>query len=778
MASWMYSGVNAGFKVNEYVPLSANRGEIFTTPFHVVVDYEYSYYSTLYQSQNTTNVHFECDLTGYAGTIDSESKYPALVCYLSNGTFGSEQCGVRVATENYYSANVSGTDNTNGVITNITTGYYGGAFNGAWTQNGEITVHASNIPIIFEDADVQTMGQYLWRVNNTGSGGNLQTYNPDVSPATTNVFETAINYQESSIFDENTNEFYINNQYNSYTVERGIVSNPGQATYIRAERILYNGTQVCFYRDDSNPFELTLLTGGNLVGSLFSNSSYQELLEKGYDEFTLDTLEYSGPFYSPYKSDLGVSDYDGYLATVWATNIPIWDSFAKAQQYINGLIDASEAENWDRISGDGAYKNIIDNLTEEPEEETEFGEVYVRNIFSQLYLCNTTSLYEISNALFDYDVTTLTGIWEDIKKGIEMYGSNPIDCVQGLRFYPFDLTSIFTQVQSQNYVYFGAYKLELQNSSVYKMIYANGYKDLGSVTIKRTFKDWRDFEPYTKLSIYLPYVGRYQLDLKKYYDKTVNIRYYLDLRTGACIACLIANGVLLDWFDGIIGTEMPISLTDYSSYAQNQLNIIMRNAGISGGSASFVGNKGMSIAHRQRVIQQDYMEAANNQYNSGFAESANYQMASSGSMDLTVASQAGNAAAAGSTAAASKAGVMAGVGVAGAAVGAAGAAAIVGMKTAFDLMRGGTAGYTSTRAGSSAMINQFLPQYPTFMFEVLEIDETEYLNELYGRPTNASGRLGDFSGYLEAEDIMLICPIATDNEREEIINLVKSGIYI
>lgn len=749
MPSWMYSGVNAGFKVNEYVPLSANRGEIFTTPFHVVVDYEYSYYSTLYQSQNTTNVHFECDLTGYAGTIDSESKYPALVCYLSNGTFGSEQCGVRIATENYYSANVSGTDNTNGVITNITTGYYGGAFNGAWTQNGEITVHASNIPIIFEDADVQTMGQYLWRVNNTGIGGNLQTYNPDVNPATTSVFETAINYQESSIFDENTNEFYVNNQYKSYTVERGIVSSPGQATYMRGERILYNGTQVCFYRDDNNPFELTLLTGGNLVGSLFSNGSYQELLEKGYDEFTLDILEYSGPFYSPYKSDLGVSDYDGYLASVWATNIPIWDSFAKAQQYIDGLIDASEAENWDRISGDGAYKNIIDNLTEEPEEETEFGEVYIRNIFSQLYLCDSTALYEISNALFDYDVTTLSGLWDDIKKGLEMYGSNPMECVQGLRFYPFDLTSIFTQILSQGHIYFGAYKLELNNSSVYKMIYANGYKDLGSVTIKRTFKDWRDFEPYTKLSIYLPYVGRYQLDLKKYYDKTINIRYYLDVRTGACCACLIANGVLLDWFDGLIGTEMPITLTDYSSYAQNQINIIMRNA--AGGSLGIhhTGNEANAIGK--------YAIQADNRYLAEHPAAADYSKKIGG---LTAGQAVAGAAQIGSVA------------VGAAVVGA------VAMKTAFDLQKDGTAAYTQTRPGSSAMINNFLPQYPTFMFEILEIDESEYLNELYGRPSNASGTIGSFSGYLEAEDVMLICPIATDNERQEIIELVKSGIYI
>lgn len=572
----------------------------------------------------------------------------------------------------------------------------------------------------------------------------------------------AINYGGGVVYDDTTVEYYINNRYNSYTVTKGIVSTPSQATYIRCERILYNGQDICLYGDDSNPFELTLLSGSSIVGSKYSNSSFQELLEIPYEDFTSGEIEYSGPFYRSYDSKYGVTDYQGYLATVLSTNIPIFNSRADAQSYISGNKDITDAENWDRISGDNAYKNIIDNLTELPEQQTEFGEVYVRNIFSQLYLCNTAALYEISNNLFDYDVTTLSGIWEDIKKGLEMYGSNPMECVQGLRFYPFDLTSIFSDVQSQNYVYFGAYQLQLQSSSVYKIIYANGYKDLGSVSIKRTFNDWRDFEPYTKLSIYLPYVGRYQLDLNKYYGKTINIRYYLDIRTGACCACLIANGVLLDWFDGLIGTEMPITLTDYSSYAQNQINIIMRNAGIGvagEGAVGALGVKGVNAAMNYSAGEQ------------GAAFANTYAAQGGGNAAFSAAQSA--SAAAGKTGAVGVAGSM-GLMAAGMGVVALG----VAEKTAFDMMRTGTAAYTKGRPGSSAMINQFLPQYPTFMFEVMEIDESPYLNELYGRPSNASGTIGSFSGYLEAEDVMLICPIATDNERQEIIDLVKSGIYI
>jgi len=565
----------------------------------------------------------------------------------------------------------------------------------------------------------------------------------------------ALNYKSAIVFNDDTNEFYVNEQYNHYTVENGIKSQPGQATYIRGERILYNGTSVCFYRDTSNKFQLTLITGNELVASKYSNSSFQELLQVPYDEFTYAALEYSGPFYSPYDSQLEVTDYDGFLATVWSTNIPIFSDYTKAQKYLNGEIDISEAENWRRISNDPAYKNIITNITELPEVETDFGEVFTRMFFSQMYLCNVSVLNKISNDFFTYDPSASpSSIWDRIKKGIEQYGTNPMEVIQGLRFYPIDLSTVFTQTQDNPSIWIGAYEFDLEGPIAKRVIYPNGYIDLGTVRIKRTFKDWRDFEPYTKLSIFLPYVGKHQLDLKKYYDKNITVRYYIDLRTGSCCACLIVDGVLLDWFDGIMGTEMPITLTDYSTYAQNQINIIMRNAGVGVAAEGVVGNLGVKS-----------LIAANN-YNNN-AE----MIQEAARMNPLKSSLAAQSAGSYGTQAFVAAGAATGAMIGGVVVGTA-------MKTHFDLARNGIAGYTKTRPGSSSMLNQFLPQYPMFIFEIQEIDESKYLNELYGRPTNASGTIGEFSGYLEAEDVMLICPIATDNERQEIIDLVKSGIYI
>ena len=81
----------------------------------------------------------------------------------------------------------------------------------------------------------------------------------------------------------------------------------------------------------------------------------------------------------------------------------------------------------------------------------------------------------------------------------------------------------------------------------------------------------------------------------------------------------------------------------------------------------------------------------------------------------------GNAAASAASSAAAAAGKGGALMTAGAGLGAAAAMGVVALgvaeKTAFDLMRTGTSAYTKGRPGSSAMINNFLPQYPTFMLQ-------------------------------------------------------------
>ena len=76
------------------------------------------------------------------------------------------------------------------------------------------------------------------------------------------------------------------------------------------------------------------------------------------------------------------------------------------------------------------------------------------------------------------------------------------------------------------------------------------------------------------------------------------------------------------------------------------------------------------------------------------------------------------------------------------------------------------------------MLNMFLPQECMFMFEVQEAMPTEYERELVGLPSNASGIVASFNGYLECEQVNLVCSGATAKEQTEILRYLYNGVYI
>ena len=398
---------------------------------------------------------------------------------------------------------------------------------------------------------------------------------------------------------------------------------------------------------------------------------------------------------------------------VTTLNIPTWNNKEDADDYNDGLKDITDAPNYDDISGNFTPYNPTGNN----DDITEFGSVYTQAFFSQQYICTAGQLSEISNALYD---TTPGGLFEDIKKGLEMYGDSVIDDIQGCMFFPFDVSTVITNTSPQPYIYFGGYKFDMQ-SNVKKIVYPNGFYDFGTIHLSRTFGTYRDFEPYTRLYVYLAYIGWKPLDIARYLDKDVNIRYYFDTRTGTCLAVLTANGVMVDYYNGQCGVSMPVTLTDFSRYAQTQIQTLLginqpTNTGIAGSTASSFGQ--------------------------GLVES--------GAMSVGAF-----------------AGASLGVG-----------AMVQGVKTAYGLSQNNINNFNKTVGGSSSMLNQFLPQECCFMFEIQDADVSPYHVSLQGLPSNASGSIGSFSGYLEVDSVNLICADATANEKAEIVAMLQNGVYI
>lgn len=99
----------------------------------------------------------------------------------------------------------------------------------------------------------------------------------------------------------------------------------------------------------------------------------------------------------------------------------------------------------------------------------------------------------------------------------------------------------------------------------------------GGIKVNRYFGNVLDYAPYTKLQLYLPFVGIVDLDTNEIMDGTLDIKYRIDVLTGSCLARLkITRGdynAELYNFAGNCAVQLPISGGSYSGIIANAIGV-------------------------------------------------------------------------------------------------------------------------------------------------------------------------------------------------------------
>lgn len=123
--------------------------------------------------------------------------------------------------------------------------------------------------------------------------------------------------------------------------------------------------------------------------------------------------------------------------------------------------------------------------------------------------------------------------------------------------------------------------------------------DCGSVTIQRMFGSAIDFNPYTKIKAYLPYIGMIDLDTDECMGKTLRLVYTIDIVSGSCVAQIYVDGDPLYQFSGHCAQYIPLAASDFSNYASAITGIakLAVGAAAAGGSgaAAAVGSNGLQM---------------------------------------------------------------------------------------------------------------------------------------------------------------------------------------
>ena len=88
--------------------------------------------------------------------------------------------------------------------------------------------------------------------------------------------------------------------------------------------------------------------------------------------------------------------------------------------------------------------------------------------------------------------------------------------------------------------------------------------DLGGVLVPYGFDNtFLDYEPFTKVSIYLPFVGIRALDADEVMGQSLNVTYQFDNVSGSCIAFITINGSVRYTFSGSCAIGIPISQSNW-----------------------------------------------------------------------------------------------------------------------------------------------------------------------------------------------------------------------
>ena len=116
---------------------------------------------------------------------------------------------------------------------------------------------------------------------------------------------------------------------------------------------------------------------------------------------------------------------------------------------------------------------------------------------------------------------------------------------------------------------------------------SNSTIDLGSVEIIRRHNNFLDYEPYTKIDLYIPYCGVVSLPPSVFMGRTLSVKLIFDIFSGECHGCVFTNNTFYTSISGNITSMLAVSSENVGAIKQAMVNGIMSIVG--GGVATVTG---------------------------------------------------------------------------------------------------------------------------------------------------------------------------------------------
>lgn len=321
-----------------------------------------------------------------------------------------------------------------------------------------------------------------------------------------------------------------------------------------------------------------------------------------------------GPDCTSPSIHIGVMDEDGNNDGTYISGVEIADSDI-------GNIDDSEDSTFDP---DSIPEYDFDpDYTGDGIPDWEYNAGAQTTTFLNYYYGTGNDVNNFGQSLWDAP----DDFWTALIKYREMQ-IDPFDFLVNLRAYPFDLT-VGGDIGSSDGIYIGSGGLIPTPQSIfYKASYNYRILDFGTLHLEPPV-NFLDYDPYTKVSIYLPFSGTWDLNVRTLYNtpsegNDISLKCYVDITDGSGIWVLrneaSEKNLLIKQCK--IGVEIALTGNDSSQIAANIINANLSAVNrTSSFASSYASNIGSAIGNARETDIGGLLGnlgAAGNQATSGF----------------------------------------------------------------------------------------------------------------------------------------------------------------
>lgn len=344
------------------------------------------------------------------------------------------------------------------------------------------------------------------------------------------------------------------------------------------------------YEDTSNPpykygIEITGPAGAGYIsmevtGTLFSgmDRTYHFHYENIPSTWTVQlNINNTIPVYDQ-TSPLGMNAFTFNGGVVWSLDemtVPTDEPWKYYEEEVKPNVDPG-----DDIYPDG-YEPPRDNSDEDPDtdepvpgpDKNDRGDKGLPKIDGEEYPPVTSPF--VSYGIFKYDdlIVLSEQLWDKPDNFFEGLSAaqkvNPMDYFISLRWYPIILDSAEV-VESDLFLGRGG-KLIVNHKRLKKTVFVS---DFGKIKIKPHYENFLDYDPYTKIYIFLPFCGQIELNTCVVMNKDLSLKCAIDASDGSICWQLYNETDEQPIFtkQAKCGCDIPITSVDASQMGANIVN--------------------------------------------------------------------------------------------------------------------------------------------------------------------------------------------------------------